>query len=78
MRILLGLTLLLALARPAPAAEPDKRFPLFAYLTGEKGAAVVAYVPSELDPRADVNNRRLATSSIRAARARCCGPFLPS
>jgi len=27
---------------------------------------MVAYVPSELDPRQDVNNRRLPTSSIRA------------
>jgi len=65
-RTLLAAALALAFAAPASAAEPDTRFPLFAYLTGGKGAAVVAYVPSELDPRADANNRRLATSSIRA------------
>jgi exo-beta-1,3-glucanase (GH17 family) len=62
------LTLLLAgfLTTFASAREPDRRFPLFAYLTGDSPAGVIAYVPSELDPRQDVNNRRLATSSIRA------------
>lgn len=64
-RLVVALALALAPAASS-AAEPDKRFPLFAYLTGEPGAAVVAYVPSELDPRAEVNNRRLPTSSIRA------------
>ncbi|MDB5309523.1 MAG: hypothetical protein JWO38_3725 [Gemmataceae bacterium] len=63
-----SLTTLLALfatAGSAPA-QPDRQFPLFVYLTGEPAAAVIAYVPSELDPRQDVNNRRLATSSIKA------------
>lgn len=46
-------------------AEPDTRFPLFAYLTGSPAPSLVAYVPSALDPRQDVNNRRLATSSLR-------------
>jgi exo-beta-1,3-glucanase (GH17 family) len=57
---------LLALAGPAGAAEPDRRFPLFAYLTGDPAPAMVGYVPSELDPRQEANNRRLATRSIRA------------
>jgi len=45
---------------------PDARFPLFAYLTGESAASLVAYTPSELDPRQEINQKRLATSSIRA------------
>src|SRR5207253_8409805 len=45
---------------------PDNRFPLFAYLTATPTPSMIAYVPSELDPRQDGNNRRLATSSIRA------------
>lgn len=65
-RLLAALSLTLAFATTGPAREPDKRFPLFAYLTGEPAAAMVAYVPSELDPRQDANNRRLTTSSIRA------------
>jgi len=63
---LLAVVALAVAAAPAAAAEPDARFPLFAYLTGDKPAALIAYVPSELDPRQEVNNRRLATSSIRA------------
>ena len=65
-RLLPILLALCAPAAPAAAAEPDKSFPLFAYLTGQPAAAVIAYVPSELDPRQEVNNRKLATSSIRA------------
>lgn len=47
------------------AGEPDRRFPLFQYLTGEPAATMVTYTPSQLDPRQEVNQRRLATSSIR-------------
>jgi exo-beta-1,3-glucanase (GH17 family) len=65
-RVFLALAALLALASAARAAEPDRRFPFFAYLTGAPAPSMVAYVPSELDPRQDVNNRRLATSSIVA------------
>src|SRR3954465_7291012 len=61
-----SIVVLFALTSAAGAREPDKRFPLFAYLTGSPSAAVIAYVPSQLDPRQDVNNRRLATTSIRA------------
>jgi exo-beta-1,3-glucanase (GH17 family) len=56
----------LALSGAAGAADPDKRFPLFAYLTGEPTPALIAYTPSQLDPRQEANQRRLATSSIRA------------
>ena len=49
------------------AAEPaDKCFPLFGYLTGKPTPAMVTYTPSELDPRQEANQSRLATSSIRA------------
>ena len=58
--------LLLALSPLAVAADaPDERFPLYAYLT-RPTAAMVTYTPSELDPRQEANQRRLATSSIRA------------
>jgi len=50
----------------ARAEEPDKRFPLFAYLTGKPAPALVTYTPSQLDPRQETNQRRLATGSIRA------------
>src|SRR3954451_3605895 len=64
---LLAVSLALALAAAVPAAQLEPRFALFDYLTADApAAAVVAYVPSALDPRQDVNNRRLATSSIRA------------
>ena len=46
--------------------KPDKRFPLFAYLTGEPTATMIAYTPSQLDPRQSANQRNLTTSSIRA------------
>lgn len=54
---------------PAPTRadpQPDRRLPLFAYLTGQPTPTLVAYTPSQLDPRQEVNQRRLATSSIRA------------
>ncbi len=61
------LVIILALAStPARADEPDKRFPLFAYLTGKTSPALITYTPSQLDPRQEINQRRLATSSIRA------------
>lgn len=48
------------------AAEPDVRFPLFAALTSDNSPTLVTYTPSQLDPRQEVNQRRLATSSIHA------------
>ncbi len=63
--LVLGVLLLVGSAPATRAAEPDKRFPLFAYLTG-KSAALVTYTPSQLDPRQEANQRRLATSSMRA------------
>jgi exo-beta-1,3-glucanase (GH17 family) len=45
--------------------EPDTRFPLFAYLTGKPTPLMMTYTPSQLDPRQEVNQRKLATSSIR-------------
>ncbi len=60
----------LVLLVPVPARgadyKPDERFPLFAYLTGKPAPTLVAYTPSQLDPRQEANQRRLATSSIRA------------
>src|SRR5579864_2733396 len=50
----------------AGAAEPDKRNPLFAALTASDAPTLVTYTPSQLDPRQEVNQRRLATSSMRA------------
>src|SRR5436190_3387741 len=59
--------LLFLLPAFARAAEmPDRRFPLFAYLTGSPAPTMVTYTPSELDPRQEANQRRLKTSSIRA------------
>ena len=43
-----------------------QRFPFFAYLTGDRPPTMVAYTPSQLDPRQEGNQRKLATSSIRA------------
>jgi exo-beta-1,3-glucanase (GH17 family) len=52
---------------PAPAScAPDPRFPFFAYLTGTPAPLLVTYAPSQLDPRQEVNQRKLATGSIRA------------
>jgi hypothetical protein len=62
--LVVALFLLPPQARAAP--EADNRFPFFAYLTGRGGPTMVTYTPSQLDPRQDVNQRRLATSSIRA------------
>jgi exo-beta-1,3-glucanase (GH17 family) len=46
-------------------AAPDTRNPFFAYLTGQLTPAMICYTPSELDPRTEVNQRLLKTSSIR-------------
>ncbi len=61
-----ALIVLAMLSVPARAdGSPDKRFPLFASLTGSPTAMLVTYTPSELDPRQEANQARLATSSIR-------------
>jgi exo-beta-1,3-glucanase (GH17 family) len=60
---------LAALVLPSAAGAqtaPDKRFPLFATLTGKPASKLVTYSPSQLDPRQEFNQRRLPTSSIRA------------
>lgn len=54
-----------ALAASVSAAPPDTRNPLFTYLTGQPTPAMICYTPSELDPRSEVNQRLLKTSSIR-------------
>lgn len=54
-----------ALAASVSAAPPDTRNPLFTYLTGKPSPAMICYTPSELDPRSEVNQRLLKTSSIR-------------
>jgi len=54
-------------APQAKGGEPaDAPFPFFAYLTGQPQAAMVAYSPSELDPRFEGNHEFLTTGSIRA------------
>src|SRR2546421_128069 len=58
--------LVVSLAPSLVRAAPDERFPLFAALTGSPTPRLVTYTPSELDPRQEANQRRLATSSIRA------------
>src|SRR5262245_1927728 len=63
----LGIVLILvAFTLTARGEDADRRFPLFQYLTGQSAATMVTYTPSQLDPRQEVNQRRLATSSIRA------------
>ncbi|WP_165227359.1 exo-beta-1,3-glucanase [Aquisphaera insulae] len=54
--------LLVALSSRTAADEP----PLYAYLGGTPAASMVGYTPSELDPRQEANQKKLATSSIRA------------
>lgn len=51
-----------ALAGP----EPDNRLPFFTFLTGSPAPLLVTYTPSQLDPRQELNQRKLTTSSIRA------------
>jgi exo-beta-1,3-glucanase (GH17 family) len=48
------------------AEAPDNRFPFFHYLTSRPTPTLIAYAPSELDPRQEANQRKLATSSIRS------------
>lgn len=60
------LLLLLACRQVGLAAEPDRRNPLFATLTANDAPTLVTYAPSQLDPRQEVNQRKLATSSIRS------------
>jgi hypothetical protein len=60
------LLLVLACSQSGVAAEPDRRYPLFAVLTADDSPTLVTYTPSQLDPRQEVNQRKLATSSIRS------------
>ena len=57
---------LVMLTAIAQGDDADRRFPLFQYLTDQPAAMMVTYTPSQLDPRQEVNQRRLTTSSIRA------------
>lgn len=72
MRLMICLLGLVCLALPSTAVAVDEfagidvRCPLFAYLTGRTPPTMVTYTPSELDPRNEANQRRLASSSIRA------------
>jgi len=67
MRYFAAAFLLLSLLLSADAGpEPDKPPALFAYLTGSPTPVLVTYTPSQLDPRQEANQRKLATSSIRA------------
>jgi hypothetical protein len=61
-----GIALILLAALRVSAAEPDKTNPLFAALTAADTPTLVTYTPSQLDPRQEINQRRLTTSSIRA------------
>lgn len=56
--------LLGAIASIATAQDGAKKFPLFDYIASEH-AAMIAYTPSELDPRNPANQERLATASLR-------------
>jgi exo-beta-1,3-glucanase (GH17 family) len=66
MRLALAAVTALLIASSSQGAEPDLRFPFFAYLTGSPAPSLITYTPSQLDPRQEANQRRLATSSIRA------------
>lgn len=46
-------------------AQTDDRFPLFTRLTSNAPPRIIAYTPSQLDPRQEANQRGLATTSIR-------------
>ena len=63
--MLVFLLLLMSCRQSGLAAEPDKRYPLFAALTAYDSPTLVTYTPSQLDPRQEINQRKLATSSIR-------------
>src|SRR3954447_17148881 len=63
----LGLVVLGAGADSARAEDPpESRFPLFGALTARPEPSLVGYTPSQLDPRQEINQKQLATSSIRA------------
>ncbi len=66
MRVLRIALMFAALTATAKGEEADRRFPFFQYLTSQPAATMVTYTPSQLDPRQEVNQRRLTTSSIRA------------
>lgn len=63
-----GVLLVVGLNQDTVTAESADRpgFALFAYLTGKPTPRMVAYSPSELDPRFDGNHDFLTTGSIRA------------
>jgi exo-beta-1,3-glucanase (GH17 family) len=67
-KFLWAVALGLALVPWAAVADmgPQRRFALFDYLNGSPTPTLVTYAPSQLDPRQEANQRRLATSSIRA------------
>ncbi len=66
------LVIILALASsPARADDPDKRFPLFAYLTGKTTPALITYTPSQLDPRQEINQPPSRHQFDPASRPRC-------
>ncbi|MDX1945713.1 MAG: hypothetical protein SFU86_09980 [Pirellulaceae bacterium] len=57
----------LACASLAQAGPPlDQRNRLFSLLTGPETVQLIAYTPSQLDPRFEANQGKLPTSSIRA------------
>ncbi|MFG0294604.1 MAG: exo-beta-1,3-glucanase [Maioricimonas sp. JB045] len=60
-----ALALLMVVLVTAPASADD-RFPLFQTLTSNDPPRLIAYTPSQLDPRNEANQRALPTSSIRA------------
>jgi exo-beta-1,3-glucanase (GH17 family) len=65
-KTIVGFALVILSTLRLSAAEPDKTNPLFAVLTAANTPTLVTYTPSQLDPRQEVNQRRLLTSSIRA------------
>ena len=62
--MLLGLALPPAAPTAGEAGEPRVAF--FDYVTATPTPRMITYTPSQLDPRQEVNQRKLATSSIRA------------
>lgn len=46
--------------------DPTTRFPLLGLLASADAPLIVAYSPSQLDPRVEANQRKLTTSSLRA------------
>src|SRR5205085_273388 len=58
--------LMLAATARVQGAEPQEQFPFFKYMTTADASSMVTYTPSQLDPRQEVNHRRLTTSSLRS------------